>query len=49
MIDPSLMKGGRVDPAARTARAAAGLVWGALDRATQQFGLATTAWVNSRH
>jgi FAD binding domain/Berberine and berberine like len=42
MIDLSLMKAISVDPAARTARAAGGVLWGELDRATQQFGLATT-------
>jgi hypothetical protein len=42
MIDLSLMKAARVDPAARTVRAAGGLLWGELDRATQAFGLATT-------
>jgi FAD/FMN-containing dehydrogenase len=30
-----------VDPAARTARAEAGVTWGELDRATQQYGLVT--------
>lgn len=47
MIDLSLMKSVRVDPAARTARAAGGLLWGELDRATQQFGLATTGGIIS--
>jgi FAD/FMN-containing dehydrogenase len=42
MIDLSLMKAISVDPAARTARAAGGVLWGELDRATQQSGLATT-------
>ena len=42
MIDLSLMKAISVDPAARTARAAGGVLWGELDRATQQAGLATT-------
>ncbi len=42
MIDLSLLKAVRVDPAGRTARAAAGLVWGELDKATQPFGLAVT-------
>ncbi len=42
MIDLSLMKAVRVDPVARTVRAAGGVLWGELDRATQQFGLATT-------
>jgi FAD/FMN-containing dehydrogenase len=41
MIDLSRMKGVRVDPAARTARANAGVLWGEFDRETQLFGLAT--------
>jgi FAD/FMN-containing dehydrogenase len=47
VIDLSLMKAVRVDPGARTARAAAGLLWNELDRATQRFGLATTGGVIS--
>ena len=47
MIDLSLMKAIRVDPAARTARAAGGVLWSELDRATQPFGLATTGGVIS--
>jgi FAD/FMN-containing dehydrogenase len=47
MIDLSLMKTTRVDPGARTMRAAAGLLWGELDRATQRFGLATTGGIIS--
>jgi FAD/FMN-containing dehydrogenase len=42
VIDVSPMKGVFVDPAARTARAAAGVTWGEFDRETQAFGLATT-------
>lgn len=42
MIDLSRMKGLRVDPARRTARAEPGLTWGEFDRETQVFGLATT-------
>ncbi len=42
MIDLTLMKGIRVDPAARTVRAQAGLTWREFDRETQSFGLATT-------
>jgi len=42
MIDLSRMKGLRVDPAHRTARAEPGLAWGEFDRETQAFGLATT-------
>jgi FAD/FMN-containing dehydrogenase len=47
MIDLSLMKAVRVDPEARTARAAGGLLWAELDRATQGFGLATTGGIIS--
>ncbi len=47
MIDLSLMKAIRVDPAARTARAAGGVLWGELDRATQNHGLATTGGIIS--
>jgi FAD/FMN-containing dehydrogenase len=42
MIDLSQMKAIQVDPAARTARAAGGLLWSDFDKATQQYGLATT-------
>lgn len=42
VIDLSPMKGVRVDPTTRTARAQAGLTWGEFDRETQAFGLATT-------
>ena len=45
VIDLSLMKGIRVDPEARTARAQAGVLWGELDRETQAFGLATTGGI----
>ena len=47
MIDLSLMKAVRVDPEARTVRAAGGLLWSELDRATQPFGLATTGGIIS--
>lgn len=47
MIDLSLMKTVRVDPMARTVRAAGGMLWGELDRATQPFGLATTGGIIS--
>jgi FAD/FMN-containing dehydrogenase len=47
MIDLSPMKGIRVDPGRRTARAQAGLRLGEFDRATQAFGLATTLGVNT--
>ena len=42
VIDLGPMKGVRVDPAARTARAQAGVTWNEFDRETQAFGLATT-------
>ena len=42
VIDLSPMKGIRVDPGARTARAQGGVLWRELDRETQAFGLATT-------
>lgn len=42
MIDLSRLKGLRVEPARRTARAEPGLTWGEFDRETQAFGLATT-------
>ncbi len=47
MIDLSPMKGVRVDPAGRTARAEAGLNWGEYNRETQAFGLASTGGVVS--
>jgi len=42
VIDLSPMKGIRVDPVARTARAEAGVRWIDFDHETQAFGLATT-------
>ena len=45
MIDLSLMKGIRVDPAQRTAQAQAGLTWDEYDRETEVFGLASTGGV----
>jgi FAD/FMN-containing dehydrogenase len=42
MLDMSGMKGIRVDPERRTARAEAGCVWAELDHETQVFGLAVT-------
>ncbi len=42
MIDLSPMKGIRVDPVKRTARAEAGVTWGEFDHETQTHGLATT-------
>jgi FAD/FMN-containing dehydrogenase len=47
MIDLSLMKGIRVDPKARTARAQPGATLGDLDRETQAFGLAAPAGIVS--
>ena len=47
MIDLSLMKGGRVDPGARTAWAEGGVTWGELDHETQVFGLAAPGGVIS--
>jgi FAD/FMN-containing dehydrogenase len=47
MIDLSLMKAITVDPAARTARAAGGLLWREFDVATQPYGLATTGGIVS--
>ena len=45
VIDLSLMKGVRVDPASRTVRAQAGVRLGELDRETQAFGLAVPAGI----
>jgi FAD/FMN-containing dehydrogenase len=45
VIDLSPMKGIRVVPAARTARAEAGVLWGELDRETQLHGLATVGGI----
>ncbi len=47
VVDLSAMKGIQVDPAARTAEAQAGLLWGEFDAETQAFGLATTGGVVS--
>lgn len=41
LLDLSRLKGVRVDPASRRARANAGVLWGEFDRETQLFGLAT--------
>lgn len=41
LVDLSSLKGVRVDPVARVARANAGVLWGEFDRETQLFGLAT--------
>jgi FAD/FMN-containing dehydrogenase len=45
LIDLGPMKGIRVDPEARTARAQAGVLLGELDRETQAFGLAVPAGI----
>jgi FAD/FMN-containing dehydrogenase len=45
VIDLGPMKGIRVDPAARTVRAQAGVLLGELDRETQAFGLAVPAGI----
>jgi hypothetical protein len=45
VVDLRPMKGIRVDPETRTARAQAGVLWGELDRETQAFGLATTGGI----
>jgi FAD/FMN-containing dehydrogenase len=44
-VDLRPMNGIRVDPEARTVRAQAGVLWGELDRETQEFGLATTGGI----
>ena len=41
VINLSQMKGVRVDPVGRTARAEGGAIWGDFDHETQAFGLAT--------
>ena len=45
VIDLSLMKGIRVDPERRTARAQAGVLLGELDQETQAFGMAVPAGI----
>ena len=45
LLDLSPLKGIRVDPVRRTARAQAGVLLGELDRETQAFGLATPAGI----
>jgi FAD/FMN-containing dehydrogenase len=47
VIDFSRMRGVRVDPAAGTARAEAGVTWGDFNAATHAFGLATTGGIIS--
>jgi FAD/FMN-containing dehydrogenase len=45
VIDLSLMKGIRIDPESRTARAQAGVLLGEMDRESQAFGLAVPAGI----
>jgi FAD/FMN-containing dehydrogenase len=45
LLDLSPLKGIRVDPVRRTARAQAGVLLGELDRETQEFGLATPSGI----
>lgn len=47
VVDLSRMRGVRVDPEARTARAEGGATWGDFNHATHAFGLATTGGVVS--
>lgn len=47
VIDLSLMKSIRVDPAQRTVRVEGGATWGDVDRETQAFGLAATGGIVS--
>jgi FAD/FMN-containing dehydrogenase len=47
VIDLSLMKGVRVDPAARTVRVDGGCTWGDVDHVTHAFGLATPSGIIS--
>ncbi|GFJ94420.1 FAD-binding oxidoreductase [Phytohabitans rumicis] len=47
VIDLSALKAVRVDPAGRTAWAQPGLLWGELDRETQEFGLAVPGGIVS--
>lgn len=47
MIDLRPMRGIRVDPEQRTARAMPGVTWGQFDHETQAFGLATTGGICS--
>src|SRR6266536_5544975 len=48
VVDLGPMKGIRVDPEARTARAQAGVLLGELDRETEAFGLAVPAGIVTR-
>lgn len=47
VVDLSAMRGVRVDPATRTARAGGGATWADLDRETQHFGLAAPGGIVS--
>ncbi len=47
VIDLARMRGVRVDPASRTARAEGGATWGDFNAATHAFGLATTGGIIS--
>ena len=47
VVDFSVMRGVRVDPAAMTARAEGGVTWGDFNSATYAFGLATTGGIIS--
>ncbi len=47
VIDMSMMRGVRVDPKDRTARAEGGATWGDFNHATYPFGLATTGGIIS--
>ena len=47
VIDLSLMKGVRVDPAAKTVRVEGGCTWGDVDHATYAFGMATPSGIAS--
>jgi hypothetical protein len=47
VVDLSLLKEIEIDPAARTARVGGGCVWGEVDRATGQHGLATPSGIIS--
>src|SRR3989442_10328154 len=47
VIDMSRMRGVRVDPQKRTARAEGGATWGDFNSATNAFGLATTGGIIS--
>ena len=47
VIDLAAMRGVRVDPEARTARAEGGATWGDVNAATHAFGLATTGGIIS--